>query len=77
MSPLFFSKRMINYNVPKCMKCGKELTNDEIGIHKKMINRGATEFYCLKCLAEETDTTEERLRERIEYFRRQGCLLFQ
>ncbi len=59
------------------MKCGKTLTNDEIGIHKKMINRGATEFFCLRCLAEFTNSTEDRLRERIEHFRAQGCLLFQ
>ena len=49
---------MFNYTVPKCKKCGRELTNDEIGIHKKMINRGDTEFFCLTCLAEETDSTE-------------------
>ena len=30
------------------MKCGKTLTNDEIGIHKKMINRGARQFLCKK-----------------------------
>lgn len=64
------------YEQPKCMKCGKTLTDDEIGIHKKMINRGATEFFCLTCLAVYTGSTEERLRERIAHFRAQGCLLF-
>ncbi len=64
------------YGMPKCMKCGRTLTYDEIGIHKKMINRGAEEFFCLTCLAESTGSTEERLRERIEHFRKQGCLLF-
>ena len=59
------------------MKCGRKLTFDEIGIHKKMINRGATEFFCLTCLAESIGSTEERLKERIEHFRKQGCLLFQ
>ena len=62
---------------PCCKKCGKVLSYDEIGIHKKMINRGATEFFCLACLAAYTNSTEERLRERIEHIRRQGCLLFQ
>ena len=62
---------------PCCRKCGKTLTYDEIGIHKKMINRGATQFFCLACLAAYTGSTEERLRERIEHFRKQGCLLFQ
>lgn len=66
-----------NAKQPCCKKCGKVLSYDEIGIHKKMINRGATEFFCLACLAAYTNSTEERLRERIEHFRRQGCLLFQ
>ncbi len=62
---------------PKCKKCGRTLTYDEIGCHKKMINRGATEFFCLTCLAEHIHVTEERLKERIEHFRATGCLLFQ
>lgn len=61
---------------PVCMKCGRKLTCDEIGIHKKMINRGAEEFYCLTCLAEYIHTTEDVLLERIEHFRAQGCELF-
>ena len=61
---------------PRCKKCGKTLSYDEIGIHKKMINRGATEFFCLSCLAEETGSTEEKLKERIRHFREQGCMLF-
>ena len=65
------------YKQPACMKCGRILTDDEIGIHKKMINRGAKEFFCLTCLAEFTNSTEDRLRERIEHFRKQGCSLFQ
>ena len=66
-----------NTEQPKCKKCSKELTYDEIGIHKKMINRGATEFFCLTCLAKEIGSTEDKLRERIEHFRRTGCMLFQ
>ncbi len=65
-----------NVHGPLCKKCGRELTLDEIGIHKKMINRGATDFFCLTCLAEYTETTEEFLLERIEYFRAMGCVLF-
>lgn len=66
-----------NTEQPRCKKCGRELTYDEIGIHKKMINRGATEFFCLTCLAKEIGSTEDNLRERIEHFRRTGCMLFQ
>ncbi len=67
----------MNYSQPCCKKCGRKLTYDEIGIHKKMINRGAREFFCLTCLANHLGCTEDNLRERIEHFRREGCLLFQ
>ena len=28
----------------RCMQCGKELTHNEIGAHRKFINRGAEQF---------------------------------
>ena len=58
------------------MKCARELTGDEIGLHKKMINRGATEFMCLTCLAAYYDCSEDLLIQKMEQFRAQGCLLF-
>lgn len=75
-----WSKMM--FNMPSvepevCKKCGKKLSRDEVGLHKKMINRGAAEFFCITCLAEYFGVTEDSLRERIEHFREQGCLLFQ
>ncbi len=60
----------------KCMKCGRELTGDEVGMHKKMIHRGATEFMCLSCLAEYFKCSEELLRQKMEQFRAAGCMLF-
>ena len=30
----------------RCMQCGKELTHNEIGAHRKFINRGAEQFFC-------------------------------
>ena len=60
-----------------CYKCGKKLTNDEIGMHKKMINRGATEFMCLDCLAEFYDCDRELLLKKMEQFRMLGCVLFE
>ena len=60
----------------KCIKCLKELSNNEIGLTKKLINRGATEFMCIDCLAERFKVTPERLQEKIEEFKEAGCLLF-
>lgn len=60
----------------QCMQCGRELTGDEIGLHKKMINRGATEFLCITCLACVYHCEESLLEKKIEQFREQGCMLF-
>ena len=59
-----------------CMQCGRALTQDEIGLHKKMINRGSTTFMCITCLAGFYHCDEELLRKNIEQFREQGCMLF-
>lgn len=60
----------------KCMKCGRELQSDEIGLHKKMINRGAAEHLCITCLAEFFHCEESLLENKIRQFRQEGCLLF-
>ena len=59
-----------------CMQCGKELTHNEIGAHRKFINRGAGEFYCRECLAAHLGVTPERMDEKIRQFKQQGCTLF-
>lgn len=59
-----------------CIKCGKKLTFNEIGAHKRFVNRGSKEFFCLSCLSNELNTTEEVLLEKIEFLKKQGCLLF-
>jgi hypothetical protein len=58
------------------MQCGRILTEDEIGLHKKLINRGATEHLCITCLAEFFGCSEDLLRSKIEHFRSIGCALF-
>lgn len=61
----------------KCYVCGKiPLTNDEIGLTKKIIDKKATTFYCLPCLAEDLEVTEEELLAKIEEFKNEGCTLF-
>ena len=59
-----------------CKQCGKLLSRDEIGLHKKMVNRGATEYFCLHCLAAYFGASPDYLKEKIEQFRKDGCTLF-
>ena len=60
----------------KCMKCGRELEYDDIGLHKRLIDRTASEFLCVGCLSERFNLPESDLRAMIERFRRAGCTLF-
>ena len=62
--------------LPVCLKCGRTLTQDEIGLTRKMINRGAEHFFCLSCLACHFDVSEDILLEKIRQFREMGCTLF-
>jgi len=60
----------------RCLKCGKALTMDEIGITRKLVNRGATEFYCKVCLANEFHCEVALIDAKITQFREMGCTLF-
>jgi len=60
----------------RCAKCGAVLSRDEIGLHKKLVNRGATTYLCITCLGKYFDLTTDDLRRMIEGFRAQGCSLF-
>ncbi len=61
----------------KCYVCGKEnLSKNEIGLVKKMIDKKSTMFYCLPCLAEYFEVTEDELVAKIEEFKEEGCTLF-
>lgn len=60
----------------QCMVCGRTLTENEIGLYLRMVNRAATEFLCKSCLAEKFSCEEERLDQKIWQFRSSGCTLF-
>lgn len=60
----------------RCIRCGRELTQLDIGAHKKFINRGAQEFLCKHCIAEKFAVSEELLDQKIEEFKKMGCTLF-
>ena len=60
-----------------CCSCGKKnLTKDEIGLTKKLINKKAVSFYCIDCLAEYLEVTTDELSDKIEEFKEEGCTLF-
>ena len=59
-----------------CARCGRELTPDEMGLSRKLINRGTTVFFCLSCLAADFRLPEAELTEMIARFRAAGCMLF-
>ena len=60
-----------------CRLCGAPLTHDEIGLTKKLINRGSTEFLCYACMAQHFGVTVDLLRQKVEQFREMGCTLFE
>ena len=59
-----------------CPQCGSMLTEDEIAIYRRMVNRGAQECLCITCFARKFDVTETMIRDKIEQFRAAGCTLF-
>ena len=59
-----------------CVCCGKKLTSDDIAITKKLINRGAQEFFCVPCLAARFNISVGDVEQLIEHFRAAGCSLF-
>lgn len=59
-----------------CKKCSRILSVDEKAIYKRLINRGATEFLCADCLAEQLKCPRELIDQKIEHFKEIGCTLF-
>ncbi len=60
----------------KCRLCNAKLPKDHIALNKKMIGRQVTKFFCLPCLADFLDCSEDDLLVKIEEFKEQGCALF-
>ena len=60
----------------ECRKCHKHLTNDEIGIYKKLVCRTARDFLCGDCLAAYFRCDKRLIDNKIRQFRESGCFLF-
>lgn len=64
-------------NYETCKRCNAKLGADDIAIYLKLVNRGATEFLCIDCLAADFKTTRENIEKIIKYYRDSGvCTLF-
>jgi len=60
----------------RCTNCNKELNADEIGIFKRLVSRGATEYLCIPCLADYYKCGISIIYDRIAYYKEMGCTLF-
>lgn len=61
-----------------CYVCGKQnLNKDEIGITKKLLGKNEQRMFCISCLAEQLEVTEEELVDKINEFKEEGCKLFE
>ena len=59
-----------------CCICECNLKKDEIALSRKLIDADTEEFYCLNCLAENIGCAISDLRDKIQEFKEQGCVLF-
>jgi len=59
-----------------CAKCGQLLTGDDIGAYRKFHDRFAVSFLCIPCFAKDMKMDESKLRERVEFLKRNGCAFF-
>lgn len=67
----------VNDRGEKCRNCGRPLSRDEIGLHKKLYNRAADSFLCISCNAEYFGVSTQLLEEKIREFKEMGCTLFE
>lgn len=66
---------MPNYST--CKKCGNPIYDDDIAIYRKLVFRGAEDFFCIDCLAEHFGCTRQDVEQLIDYYRKSGeCTLF-
>ena len=49
----------------RCKNCGRTLTGDEIGLYRKLVNRGADTYLCKACLADHFSCDTALLDEKI------------
>ena len=64
-----------NTSVICCVKCNRPVSHDEIGLYKRIFNRGAETFWCIHCISEYLDCPVPKLEKKIAEFRDMGCTI--
>lgn len=59
-----------------CQNCGLLIDKDTLALNKKLFTEQAEKFFCLSCLAEYLECTEESLQEMIDSLKKRGCGYF-
>lgn len=59
-----------------CYSCEKEIDTIDIGAHRKLINKCASQYLCRDCLAKELGWDRDYLDRVILMHRERGCMLF-
>ncbi len=61
-----------------CTSCGEKIVNkDIIALNKKLLKTNTKKFYCINCLSNYYNCTEEDLIEKIKQYKEDGCYLFE
>lgn len=68
---------LVWFDMKKCVKCGKTLTNDEIALHRRLLDFESKEFFCIFCIAEYFDCSVDIMKNKIIHFKNLGCELFE
>lgn len=59
-----------------CQNCGLQVDKDTLALHKKLFTERVDRFFCLACLADYLECTEESLQEMIDNLKKRGCEYF-
>ncbi|GEM_PF-2220489 len=59
-----------------CDTCGVPIDEIQVGLSKKLINRGTKIFWCADCLSKMSGYPKEVFPDMVVRFRRMGCTLF-
>lgn len=59
-----------------CASCGAPIGPDEVGANHKLSDPKKIGYLCLACLSLEIGADEQKLRKRIESWKKMGCLYF-